>query len=74
MEQRFVDVTLRDVLQKVHAIAEVSKGGWFDLVEGLTAKKDWEDLAARLSAWTGDPHDGSGYFWSSMLAAAAKAP
>ncbi|MFK4298589.1 hypothetical protein ABH924_003760 [Arthrobacter sp. GAS37] len=75
-EQRFVDVTLRDVLWNVHSILHPPsfKAGWLELAEGLTVTADWEGLAARLTAWTGDPDDGSGYFWSSMLAAAAVSP
>lgn len=69
VEQRVVDVTLRDILRNIHQIDRAIKAGWMDFLDGLTAKGKWESTATAIRGATGSHDNQSGYFWASMLAA-----
>lgn len=69
VEQRIVDVSLRDILRNIHQIAPAKKVGWMDFLDGLTVKTKWESTAAAIRRATGSHDNQSGYFWASMLAA-----
>ncbi|MCM1011784.1 hypothetical protein [Brevibacterium sp. XM4083] len=73
VEQRVVDVALRDLLRIVHAMPPHSKPGWSSLLNALTIQASWGSIVTQIAAIAG-PHDEvSGYFWGSMLAAASGA-
>ena len=69
VEQRLVDVTLRDVLRIVRVMSTLAKTGWNDLVAAVTAHTSWMGLADQFTRLVGDHDEESGFFWSSMLAA-----
>ncbi|WP_143556907.1 hypothetical protein [Serinibacter salmoneus] len=69
IEQRIVDVAVRDVLRIVHLIPKSSKVDWVPLLEGLTCRTSWSDVARQVQAFAGRPDRASGFFWSSALAA-----
>ena len=71
MEQRIVDVTLRDVLAKVQALNATTKTGWLAFVDDLSLwSGGWERLADWLDTLLGGTDSRSGYLWSATLAAA----
>lgn len=68
IEQRVVDVTLRDILSIVHSIHISQKVGWLHFLDALTLQRNWSVVVRQIEHHAG-PHDNqSGYFWSSMLA------
>lgn len=70
IEQRIVDVTLRDVLSRVRRLTQTDKQGWIPLLNRLTASDHWDSVAKALLALV-PKHATQGYFWSSCLAAYA---
>lgn len=71
IEQRVVDVTLRDLLQIVHAMPRSAKAGWMPFLNALTAKPNWQSISSRVEAVAGHHDKASGFFWASMLASAS---
>lgn len=73
IEQRVVDVTLRDLLCIVHGLPMQAKRGWSSFLDALTVQSSWHSIVTSVEVIAGR-HDGvSGYFWGSMLAAASGA-
>lgn len=74
-EQRVVDTTLHDVLERTFSLPAASKTGWLDLVDALTLHppRPWNILAGQIQSAVGTQGDdgATGYFWASMLAATA---
>ena len=71
VEQRIVDVTLRDVFAHIHAINLATKHQWLPFVDELTLRSGgWRQLAASMESLLGDPNSQSGYLWSANLIAA----
>ncbi len=73
VEQRIVDVTLRDVLMHVHAVPLAKKDGWADFSQSLRIVDDWLSLSNAISTLSGSHDRHSGYFWSAVLATLAAA-
>lgn len=76
IEKRILDVTLGDVLAKVHClnIPDPTRKKWATLVDLLTgASGQWNSLSAQVTVACGPPNARSGYFWASMLAATSHA-
>lgn len=73
VEQRVVDVTLRDLLRIVHAMPLNAKSGWSTFLDALTVQSHWHSVVAQVEAVAGSHDESSGYFWASMLAAASGA-
>jgi len=74
MEQRLVDVTLRDLLHAIRVVPVARKAGWQELVGGLTSAHHWTQVADQLDHLNGKSDAQSGYFWASLLAATASCP
>jgi hypothetical protein len=69
IEQRVVDVAVRDVLRSVYALSPARKRGWLEFLEAITLQSSWPTVVLRIESIAG-PHDArSGYYWSSILAA-----
>lgn len=69
VEQRVVDVTLRDILAIVYALEPAEKVGWVDFLDSITLTQSWPKTMAEIQKEVGPPDNHSGYFWASMLAA-----
>lgn len=72
IERRIVDVTVRDVLARVHGLPAAAKTDWLSYYEDITLQGlgAWPVFATALTAIVGsatNPY--SGYLWASMLAA-----
>lgn len=71
IEQRIVDVTLHDVLRIVGALPPTSKNGWLNLADDIMGRATWSAISAQIENVAGRHNANSGYFWASILAAAA---
>ncbi|GAA1532590.1 hypothetical protein GCM10009691_05410 [Brevibacterium picturae] len=73
VEQRVVDVILRDLLRIVHDMPLRAKSEWSNFLDALTVQASWTSIMARIQAIAGNHDEVSAYFWGSMLAATSGA-